>query len=47
MVQTAAHLADHFIPPLPVRQWVISVPKRLRGTVFDSEVHGGLFLRAD
>ena len=31
MAQTAAHLADHVIPPVPVRQWVISVPKRLRG----------------
>ena len=30
MAQTAAHLADHIIPPVPVRQWVISVPKRLR-----------------
>ena len=33
--QTAAHLADHVIPPLPVRQWVISVPKRLRGMLAD------------
>ena len=31
MAQTAAHLVDHVIPPAPVRQWVISVPKRLRG----------------
>jgi hypothetical protein len=30
MVQTAAHLADHVMPRLPVRQWVLSVPKRLR-----------------
>ena len=30
MVETAAHLADHVIPRLPVRQWVPSVPKRLR-----------------
>ncbi|MFM8985338.1 MAG: transposase zinc-binding domain-containing protein, partial [Planctomycetia bacterium] len=30
MAQTAAHLVDHVIPPVPVRQWVISVPKRLR-----------------
>jgi len=30
MVETAAHLADHVIPHLPVRQWVLSVPKRLR-----------------
>jgi hypothetical protein len=28
--KTAAHLVDHVIPPLPVRQWVLSVPKRLR-----------------
>jgi hypothetical protein len=33
MAQTAAHLADHVIPPVPVRQWVISVPKRLRGVL--------------
>ena len=30
MVETAAHLADQVIPRLPVRQWVLSVPKRLR-----------------
>jgi hypothetical protein len=30
MVETAAHLADHVFPKLPVRQWVLSVPKRLR-----------------
>jgi len=30
MAQTAAHLVDHVFPPLPVRQWVLSVPKRLR-----------------
>ena len=35
MAQTAAHLADHVIPPGPVRQWVISVPKRLRGFLAD------------
>ena len=29
MAQTAAHLVDHVIPPVSVRQWVISVPKRL------------------
>ena len=28
MAQTAAHLVDHVIPPVPVRQWVISVPQR-------------------
>ena len=30
MAETAAHLADHVFPPLPVRQWVLAVPKRLR-----------------
>ena len=30
MVETAAHLTDHGFPRLPVRQWVLSVPKRLR-----------------
>jgi hypothetical protein len=30
MAESAAHLFDHVIPPLPVRQWVLSVPKRLR-----------------
>jgi|GEM_PF-778480 len=30
MAETAAHLVDHVIPPLPVRQWVLSVPRRLR-----------------
>ena len=30
MAQTAAHLTDHVLPCLPVRQWVLSVPKRLR-----------------
>jgi hypothetical protein len=35
MAQTAAHLVDHVIPPVPVRQWVISVAKRLRGMLAD------------
>ena len=35
MAQTAAHLADHVIPPVPLRQWVITVPKRLRGMLAD------------
>ena len=30
MVETAAPLADHVIARLPLRQWVLSVPKRLR-----------------
>jgi hypothetical protein len=35
MAQTAAHLVDRVIPPVPVRQWVVSVPKRLRGFLAD------------
>ena len=35
MAQTVAHLVDHVIPPVPVRQWVISLPKRLRGVLGD------------
>ena len=30
MEQTAAHLVEHVLPHLPVRQWVLSVPMRLR-----------------
>jgi hypothetical protein len=30
MAQTAAHLVDHVIPPVAMRQWVLSLPKRLR-----------------
>jgi len=30
MAETAAHLADHVLPCLPVRQWVLSLPRRLR-----------------
>ena len=30
MVETAAHLPGHVFPRLPVRQWVLTVPKRLR-----------------
>lgn len=30
MVATAAHLTDHVLPDLPLRQWVLAVPKRLR-----------------
>jgi len=30
MAETAAHLVDHVLPQVPVRQWVLSLPKRLR-----------------
>jgi len=29
-VETAAHLVDHVIPRVPVRHWVLSLPKRVR-----------------
>lgn len=30
MVEVAARLVDHVLPVVPARQWVLSVPKRLR-----------------
>lgn len=30
MVETAAHLVDHVVPRVPMRQWVLTVPKRVR-----------------
>ena len=30
MAETAAHLVDHVIPRVPVRQWVVSFPIQLR-----------------
>ena len=30
MVETAAHLVDNVLPRMPFRQWVLSVPKRVR-----------------
>ena len=33
--QQAVHLADHVSPPLPVRQWVLAVPKQLRYFLHD------------
>ena len=50
MVATAAHLTDHVLPALPVRQWVLAVPKRLRYFLQrDADLQGAalrLFLRA-
>jgi hypothetical protein len=49
MVATAAHLTDHVLPPLPVGQWVLAVPKRLRYFLQrDADLQGAalrLFLR--
>ena len=30
MAERAAHLLDHVFPDVPVRQWVLSLPYRLR-----------------
>ena len=30
MAERAAHLVDHVFPPVPVRQWVLSLPPRIR-----------------
>ncbi len=30
MIETTAHLVDHAIPRVPVRQWVLSFPIPLR-----------------
>ena len=50
MVETAAHLVDHVFPRLPLRQWVLAVPKRLRYFLQRTpELQGAalrLFLRA-
>jgi hypothetical protein len=50
MVATAAHLTDHVVPRLPVRQWVLAVPKRLRYFLHrDAELQGAavrMFLHA-
>jgi hypothetical protein len=49
MVATAAHLTDQVLPPLPVRQWALTVPKRLRYFLqHDADLQGAalrLFLR--
>jgi hypothetical protein len=50
MVEIAAHMVDHVLPRVPMRQWVLSVPKRVRWHLRNKpEVTSGLlkvFLRA-
>ena len=50
MCEVAAHLTDHVLPHLPARQWLLSVPKRLRPYLHhDANVAGAVlrvFLRA-
>jgi hypothetical protein len=39
MAETAAHLVDHVLPPVPVRQWVLTLPFSLRYLVaFNAEL---------
>jgi hypothetical protein len=33
MAETAAHLVDHVLPVVPIRQWVLSLPYSLRTTL--------------
>ena len=30
MAERAAHLVDHVLPAVPIRQWVLTLPHRLR-----------------
>ena len=50
MAETAAHLADHVVPVVPVRQWVLSLPRALRTMLgYDPALLGaalGMFVRA-
>ena len=45
MAEVAAHVIDHVLPHLPVRQWVLSVPKRLRPFLEGSPDIAGAVLR--
>jgi hypothetical protein len=45
MAETAAHLVDHVFPRVPVRQWVLSVPKRLRYFLARDPRRAGAVLR--
>jgi hypothetical protein len=45
MAEVAAHLCDRVIPAVPVRQWVLSVPKRLRPHLAGDAALAGAVLR--
>ena len=45
MAQTAAHLVDHVIPPVVMRQWVLSLPKRLRWYLYRDPALSTLVLK--
>ena len=44
-VETAAHLVDAVLPRVPYRQWVLSLPKRLRYYAGHDSRHGAALLR--
>ena len=50
MADTAAHLVDRVFPMVPVRQWVLSLPFKLRyRTAYDSKLMAdilNIFIRA-
>ena len=50
MAESAAHLCDHVLPEVPVRQWVLSLPHAIRYLIgFDKELCRevrGIFVRA-
>ncbi len=45
MAELAAHLTDHVLPHLAARQWVLSVPKRLRPFLHHNPDIAGAVLR--
>ena len=45
MAEVAAHVTDHVLPHLPVRQWVLSLPKRLRPFLHHNPDIAGAVLR--
>ena len=45
MVEIAAHQVDHVFPKVPVRQWVLSLPKRLRYFLYHDAKLAGKVLR--
>gem|GEM_PF-918464 len=44
-METAAYLVDHLFPQVPVRQWVISLPKRMRYFLMQDVELAGAVLR--
>jgi hypothetical protein len=45
MVEVAAHLTDHVLPPPPIRQWVLSVPKRVPSFFHHDRALAGAVIR--